>query len=449
MSTFETEFEGWKEKFIHDDYKLAKMIMEIYAAEDAMIVKGEAGKIPPNLEGTLNNAGILLVERLIEKLQSLRQQYQSKNLDVEGGLTYAITAANDCIHYYGSSVDDQLEIEIKSLIKERDLAKHLIFSSLYKDVIEEKKAIRDFAEVLDYLRYVDHETYKEMLDEKYKRNIQPWVKLIHDFNRFSLSIKMDFEYQNVAKSDNTEDILTIITGSLESDKMTISLGVEDCKVIFFIESVNNKNLHTDGEEFKIPMNVTGGTKDYTKDKYPPFNYTGPPTMRLLFPVFRLNFCSNKSDVKMENISYLPSDLKNHEHDDFGRMYTTDMYDYANKMLVVVKKTQVDVNQLIQSSFQGISMGNSAIMSESTGAPAYDQMKENYKMDIKRKELQYQIGNASQGQHAIVDLGVIDPKGSPTLIKKQVDLADPNDPDRGLTIFMRHGYLTIELVHTPK
>jgi hypothetical protein len=77
------------------------------------------------------------------------------------------------------------------------------------------------------------------------------------------------------------------------------------------------------------------------------------------------------------------------------------------------------------------------------------MKENYKMDIKRKQLQYQIGNATQGQKAIVDLGVIDPKGSPTLIKKQVDLADPNDPDRGVAIFLRHGYLTIELVHTPK
>ncbi|MEO7263704.1 MAG: hypothetical protein ABIW38_02275 [Ferruginibacter sp.] len=445
---YESEFKDWKEKF--QDGKLLKMVKGVEAIEEQLLINRAYENIPDNLEGTIDNAMVLLVMRHKLKLTSLRQQYESKNIEVEDALTYAITIANNYILTYGSTAFDQLDIEIKALTKERDLAKKLIFSSLFKDVIEEKKAKRDFEGVLNHSVYVDHETNKELLDKNYIRNIQPWVRVIHDFNRFSLSIKMEFEYQNVVKTaDGNEDILMIATGNLESDKITVSLGVEDCKIIFFIESVNNKNRHTSGEEFKIPMNITGGMKDYTKDKSPPFRYTGPPTMRLLFPSFRLNFCGNNSEVKMENISYLPSDLKRHEHDDFGKMYTTDMFDYANKMLVEVKKTQVNVNQLIQSSIQGLNMAGSSNMSQSFGNPVLDEMNAEYQGDKKRRDLLYQAGHATQGQKVIVDLGVIDPKGSPTLIKKQVDLADPNDPDRGIAIFMRHGYLTIEMLHTPK
>jgi len=449
MEAFNKEFEKWKEAFDHEEVELAKLTAAISAQEDALIVNHAFSQIPANLAGTVNNAGIVLVRRLNAKLRSIRQQYESKHIDVEDGLTFAITDANICIRYYGASADDQLEIEINSLIKERDLAKKLIFSSLFKDVIEEKKANREFAEVLDYTRYVNHETNKELLDEHYKRNIQPWTKLIRDFNRFSLSIKMDFEYQNVAKKPEGDDVLMIATGTLESDKMTVSFGVEDCKLVFFIKAVNYKIRETDGEMFKIPMHVTGGTKDYTKDKNPPLPYTGPPTMRLLFPSFRLNFCGKRSDVKMEDMTYLASDLKQHEHDNLATQYSTDMFGYVNKMFVVVKQTQVNVSELIQSSIEGLNMNGSVGISRSTGDPVRDEMNERYEMDKKRRQLLYKAGNATQSARAIVDLGVIDPKGSATLIKKQIDLADPNDADRESGIVLRHGYLTIELLHTPQ
>jgi C4-type Zn-finger protein len=127
-----------------------------------------------------------------------------------------------------------------------------------------------------------------------------------------------------------------------------------------------------------------------------------------------------------------------------------MFTYANKMLLVIKRTQANVGQIVQSALEGMNLNNAAKMNQSSATrTGYDEMKGNYEGNKKRTDLIKQIGDATQGQRVIVDLGVIDPIGSSTLIKQQIDLADPNDPDRGITIFMRHGYLTIELMHTPK
>lgn len=64
-------------------------------------------------------------------------------------------------------------------------------------------------------------------------------------------------------------------------------------------------------------------------------------MRMVFPMFEISYCpSNGQDqALMDILRYSDPDLKIHSNDNFAKMYTTDMLQYANKMFLGIKQTK--------------------------------------------------------------------------------------------------------------
>ena len=449
---FYDEIIDWNGKYYRDESRLWELMSWVYQDRDNIIRSGGPRPDPAELQQVTSEAKVLIIKRLTWKLYQITDKYRQKEIDFETPMVCAVMILDQALEravditpaYQNAENDARFRIEI---------AKGLINGHTFLDYMNDQKASKNFDRVFNKSLYVMHEKNRNMLG--FKKDDKQWEKFIKDFNRFSLVIKANFEYQNTQKKESNEDeILMIATGTMESDKMTVSLGIEDCNIRVYLTDVNHKNLNTDGEEFKIPMNVKSGTKDYTKDNLPVFNYMGPATMRLLFPTFKLNLCGQKSEVKMDFLSYLPSDLKAHEHDNYAKMYTTDMFTYANKMFLAVQKTQVDADAVVQSAIDGLNMITSATNGSGNSKPitddrAFEQMRRIYEMNKKRYELQKRIGEATEGDKAVVTLGVIDPRSSSILYNMPVELADSNDPDRAKGIVLRHGILTIELIHTPK
>jgi hypothetical protein len=269
-----------------------------------------------------------------------------------------------------------------------------------------------------------------------------WMKGLENYNRFSLTVNIKFEYQMIGE----DGPLMIATGTFESDKIITSLGIENCLLNLRITDANYRDRNNiDEEKLKIPLKVKGGSKEYIPRAA--FAYTGPSTMGMEFPRFKLDFCGNESEVKLDMLTYSLQDIQKHKGDDPSKVFTIDMLAYANKMFQGLLKTHSNLNELIKDAGTMMNMNSSALPA-STGNPVLDQMNMDYLMNKKRYELQYAVANSAHTEKTIINLGTLNPKGTATIISpKPIDLADPNDPDKAVRI--TYAYITLELTHTPK
>ena len=186
--------------------------------------------------------------------------------------------------------------------------------------------------------------------------------------------------------------------------------------------------------------------DFLKDKYPPFPYTGPSILKMVFPTFKISFCGTGSTVMMDALRYEPVDVERHKNDDVSKKYSMDMQFYVNKLFLSAVKTKMDVNELISTSVQMINIQSSQTPATS-GDPAFDHMHLEYLMNKKKYELQYSLSQTSQTEKTVIPLR-LDPPGSSRLFNPTVDVVDTNDPDREKGMVMKKGIVTLKAEHSP-
>jgi hypothetical protein len=189
--------------------------------------------------------------------------------------------------------------------------------------------------------------------------------------------------------------------------------------------------------------VIKGSKVY--DRQASIPYTGPGTVGMLFPRFKLSFCGDPSEIKLDLLTYKPSDIQKHSSDNAAKVYTIDMLAYANKMFVGLVKTHSNLNELNKIAGSMMDM-NSSSLPASTGNPVLNQMQMDYQMNKKRYGLQYDLAAATHTEKTIIKLGVLDPKGSPVIGPNPVDIVDQFDKDKAIRI--TYAYITLILTHTP-
>jgi hypothetical protein len=242
----------------------------------------------------------------------------------------------------------------------------------------------------------------------------------------------------------------IADGTIESDNIVVSLARHTCNWELNITDVNYRNMHTNGEEFRIPMKVTGGAKLYIQPPLGSRPYTGPSDIGLVFPNFNINFCATGSTALMQNLSYPAIEYKKHASDNFSKVYTTDLLQYANEIFLSAIGTEVNVNQLIKSAGDMMNMNSSQSSQLPPGTPpALAQVATEYYGRQKQYDLQYNLSHVTQNAKTEIQL-TKSPNSTPDLVfDAPVELADKNNNDRKVGLFMEHGGVTITLRHTPK
>ncbi len=446
QTRYQNSLKSWVIQFYSEEYKILQKLMAIYERIESMKLQGIA---IPAVASSLNDPNRyfeIILERMTAKLTDLSKSYQQGDVLIEDGLVYAASTL----------LDTQTELNAGSRLRATnnginrivDDIGSLVMSDLFERYIEDQKSQKNFNAVFDYGLYLAHELNKKQVypqNDINKNLFELWMKGLEKFNRFKLNIEINFDYQQVNKEDD-DDLLLMASGSLKSDELIVSLGRNDCSWIFYLKNVNHQNRNTNEKEFEIPMNVVTGSKDFLKDKYPPFPYTGPSILKMVFPTFKISFCGTGSTVMMDALRYEPADVERHKNDDVSKKYSMDMQFFVNKLFLSAVKTKMDVNELISTSVQMINIQSSQTPA-SSGDPAFDHMHMEYLMNKKKYELQYSLSQTSHTEKTVIPLR-LDPPGSSRLFNPTVDVVDTNDPDREKGMVMKKGIVTLKAEHSP-
>jgi hypothetical protein len=442
----------WLTKFFKEEYQMAELLAEVFVQIDN--IRQSGSPLPSVASSIINNDGrveTFILNRMKTKLNELTKVYEQGNVLIEDGLTEAyLNVLNNLRKFDVKNTRDFYTIRSEILILSDKIQK-LISSNIFESYIEKQKAEININKVFDYGLYLSHELNRKVVNPKSEINqilFLTWMEGLKKFNRFKLSIDLDFKYQI---SSETGEATMWATGFLKNDvDMYVGLGKRDCKWILFLTEVNHRNLTSSGEEFNIPMRIVNGEKDYINDKKPPFPYSGPRVMKMVFPTFKINFCGEGSEVLMNVLSFSSADAKSHENDDPKAGYTTDIIAFANKMLLGIKKTEVNVNQLINIAGDMMNMtsiGNSQ-MSQSSGNPALDRMKTEYEMNKQRMDLQDRLAQTSHKDKTVIPLTGYAP-GSSLLFSPTYDMVDEADEDRKMGIMLTKAILKLKVEHAPR
>lgn len=441
----------WLSKFFQDENKMAELLAEIFAQIEN--IRQSDSPLPSVASSIINNDErytTFILTRMKTKLNELAKLYEQGNILIEDGLTEACLNVLNKLRKFDVKNSRTFYITRSEILALSDKIQKLISSNIFETYIEKQKAEININRVFDYGLYLSHELNRKLLDPKSEINetlFQTWMNGLMKFNRFKLSVDLDFRYQ--ISSEGGEATMWA-TGILKNDvDMYVSLGQRDCKWILYLTEVDHRNLTTSEDEFRIPMKVMSGEKDYINDKKPPFPYSGPPVMTMVFPTFKINFCGDGSEVLMDVLSFSSADAKSHENDDPKAGYTTDIMAFVNKMLLGIKKTPVDVNQLVSIAGDMMNMSDmsNSQTSQSSGNPALDRMKTEYEMNKQRMDLQDRLAQASHKDKTIVPLTGYAP-GSSLLFSPTYDMVDERDEDRKMGIMLTKAILNLKVEHAP-
>ena len=448
--SYHESMDQWMNKFYAEEFKIIQMLQDIFRHVDFAQSHNVNPSLPPDITDP-TGFGIIIFNRMKRKLQGLVEKYEQGNILLEDGMVLALLNLLKKVQDFDEHKAPQFKNVRSEIVDLFAKIKRLMDSNIFETYIEKQKADININRVFDYGLYVSHELNRKMVNPESEVNqtvFQKWLEGLKKFNRFKLSIDLDFKYQISAE---TGEATMWATGFLKNDvDMYVSLGKRDCKWILFLTEVNHRNLTSSGEEFKIPMRVVNGEKDYINDKKPPFPYSGPRVMKMVFPTFKINFCGDGSEVLMDVLSFSSADAKSHENDDPKAGYTTDIMAFANKMLLGIKKTEVNVSKLISIAGDMMNMtsiGNSQ-MSQSSGNPALDRMKTEYEMNKQRMDLQDRLAQTSHKDKTVIPLSGYAP-GSSLLFSPTYDMVDEADEDRKMGIMLTKAILKLKVEHAPR
>lgn len=445
---YENELANWGKDFFEEEKKIIWDLQKIIAHID--FNKRNNYYLPPNsliIEENYAHYFTKFFDRMKTKLTELANQYEQGDVLIEDGLVLSFI----------TFLTYMTELDVKNSPTFRTTAapvytilakiQMLVPSDIFERYIEQQKSLKNFNAVFDYGLYTSHEMNKKMVSLNTNVNndlYDKWMDGLKKFNRFSLTIDFDFDYQQVDKNDKAK---MVANGVLESDgHIYVSLGRRNCQWELYLTDVKHSKQNTAEADFKIPMKIINGTKDYIDDDKPQLTYTGPTHMKLIFPTFKINFCGDESVAMMDLLSYLPSDLQKHSRDRASDVYTIDMLAYASKMFSGAKKTEVDVNKLISTSVDMINLQSSQLP-QPTGDPAFDRLKMDYLMNKKKHDLQFSLSQTTHTGKTVIKL-TKNSSHPAVLFDLTVDLADPNDEDRKIGIMLIHGNVKLRLLHVP-
>jgi len=436
----------WFEAFCHDENGLLYLLEAIYLDIQS---SGQPGynslSNVPNLKDDIAKAFDLVLERLTQKLQDLTSMYQSSNVKIEDALVLMAMYLNKLnFHTYADIQEPSTRQLKKAAHAAFENVKSLVTNNtVFEKYVEDQKAALNFNAVFEYSLYESHEMNKKALDRSnnVQKNIDEWVDKLENYNRFSLSIKLDFDY--VIEKDG--DVGMEATNELQSDYRIVTLGKDDCGWHLSLKDPDYTDRSGNEVPFEIPFNVLGGTK-FIKN-IGTFSYTGPAKMNMIYPVFKIDLCPNGSNdsVFLDGLRFSDADLASHKHDDFGKVYTTDLFQYVNKMFVSSLGAKDNSGAIVSNAFEAMNLGD-GMRPPSTGNATLDKLLMEYLGHQKKNKMLQKVTQTTHQGNTVVPFDA--QNGNPVIISTTYSLVDPADPDNAAGIKMKRANITITVTHSP-
>jgi hypothetical protein len=209
---------------------------------------------------------------------------------------------------------------------------------------------------------------------------------------------------------------------------------------------NYRSRNTDGEEFRIPLKVEGGTQLIQSPRIS-LQYSGPAYMKLVFPTFKINLCGNQSVAMLDVLSYAAADLKADANDRIEKVYTVQMLPYANKMLTGARKTELNAPELISTALEMMNMTNQPMV-QTSNDPAFNRLLMEHTMNRKKADLQFSTSNVTHTANTVIPL--VKTMQIPTILfNPEVTVDNSTDEDNKKYGQVAEGKISIKIVHAPR
>jgi hypothetical protein len=445
---YERNLAQWFEAFCHDENGLLYLLEAIYLDIHSAGAQGYSSlSNTPNLRADIVKAFDLVLERLTQKLQDLSNKYQPSNVAIEDGLVLMAMYLQKLNFQTFAETEEQSTKNLKRAahIAFEEVKNLVVNNTVFEKYVNDQKAALNFNAVLEYRLYESHEMNKKALSRStdVDKNLEGWVDKLDKYNRFSLSMKLDLDY--VFEGDG--QLAMESTAQLQSDYMIVTLGRDECSWHLSLKDPDHTDRSGAEENYQIPFTVQPGASKFIKG-VGTFGYTGPAKMNMISPVFKINLCPNASNDQayVEGLRFSDADLAAHSNDDYSKVYTTDLFQYVNKMFVSVMGTKDNSAMLVSNAFEAMNISNGNTNSPSTGNANLDKLKMLYLMWQKKSKM---LQNATQTTHTRNTVVPFDAQnGNGTLISTTYSMVDPSDPDRQYGIKMKKADITITVTHSP-
>jgi hypothetical protein len=437
QSAYDKEVDDWGEAFFDYESKLISGGIGIFRAIALLGFGGpDADQVNypsiPTLEQDVNKAMKLGWDRMEEKINKLTELY-GHDVHRQTAVIQKVLGFDRQKQLMGLT-DDNSTVNAGELVD--DMAKD--FTNYMNQEINAKNydVVFNYTLLLSLQRQVHllggTDATSKMLDELSERVV--------NFNRFELTVDMDFALQFV----DTEDKPFIkATGSLSlSDNVYVSLGRMGCKWQLYLTNADYRN--GDENDFRLPIKVNSGTKLVKQgDSWITYPYSGPTDMLMVFPSFRISFCQGGgSDSAMTDVlRYKIDDLSPYANS-MDKDYTIDLLQYANKMFVSIDKGENNMDQNIDLMGEMMSTGANAHIEAPTGNTLLDQLQVEYLVNLQQHEMQKRLTESSKVPKTVILFDAVN--NSAVLVDSNTDTANKEK-----NIDLTKGQIRLKVVHAPR
>lgn len=434
-----TMMREWQDKFLkYEKELLAKMKALSYYLMRSSTTNARSGI--PDIANDLNNALMMAFDRMDQKVTRLEELNKTDPSDNK--IFYMQLVIDNLLYVqvmkknYLGTVDNSYTSRINSLISKQQQD----ITSYY----EKKMRDLEFHDVLDSWISAGFERHYKII----KGSGEPMKALqekIRKFNRFAITIDLDFEVQL-----RDGEVPAIEAGGKIStrQKVYVSLGrLNKCRWQLYLTGTDYTKM--DEHAFRIPMLVESGTK-YIYLKNPlrvvPVQYTGPREMYMVFPYVSLNLCKTNIEpdtLIIDLLRYVKEDLSGYQPGD--KEYSVDLLPYSDKLFVSVEKTHRSAQDLVTEAFDMMSAAYvHGKVDVFTGFPKLDMMQVDFKMKGVQQQHQQLVTRLTSFPNSIIN--IVASQGDPILLSGRFDRS--NTELEG-NYNLKTGKGTFKVVHEPE
>ncbi|MBI1343675.1 MAG: hypothetical protein GC171_12135 [Terrimonas sp.] len=310
----------------------------------------------------------------------------------------------------------------------------------YEKYMREQMGLKNYNLVLNLAQHIGWLRQKALLGAADDANasyskLKPYL----DFNRFNLSLDLDFIYEQ----KNDDELEMRASGKIATkDKVYVQLYLDDCT--WRMRLWNPDYFTAKADEMAMPLLVNSGQKTIREenDKMATYPYSGPSKVMAQFPDFKISFCNNgQSDTAIMTTLNYPVDGDIPVQTSF-KTYKAELLALANHMFI-------DINKLEGHESEGMNMALDIMTSLSqpqvtnpTGNPKLDKLQSDYHLRKTSDDFKKQVSTTGLTEKSVFLFQANN--GSSVLIDKTNDTKHRIDENSELT----KGVIHLRVVHDP-
>jgi hypothetical protein len=421
----------WAINYLGKEEEILQMILSVYG-QAALLGTDVVEKDPDILD---INSMLLEVEKRIDKKNSILIKKYGKDLKRQIIVNQTVLGRERQKELLGTTTDNNLLDKIITSSNSTD--------SVYQKYFEEQIGLKNYNFALNIGAHMGRERQMLILGARKEDDDFFWKNVVLksiDYNRFALTLDLDFVFERADDEDNLE---LKATGTISTnDKVYVRLYPDSCSWRMALFGTDFRDA--DKQRTAIPLKAKSGEKTVRDkdDNLVTYAYSGPEDMVAFLPEFKIDLCdiSKKDSAFMMPITYTYDFTPSGQ--DLKTSYKEDMLAIGNHMFMDINKLEESGNEVIDIATEIMDNVSQSQVTDPTGNPKLDKMQNEYNFKLKQDSYKKKVSNMGMNRKSVFLFNANN--GSTVFIDQTNDTKHTIDENTKLV----KGQIHLRVVHDP-